>query len=71
MKKKLQTLCEKVEEEESSQMIAIKKLEEETEIKGLIMKYLGTNKQFNCNIYLYQLETEDTIEQTEPEKNSE
>ena len=71
MKGKLQTPCGKVKKGESSWMIVIKKLEEETEIKGPTIEYWGTDKQFNCNIYLYQLEAEDTMERMEPEKNSE
>src|ERR1044072_5836984 len=71
MKGKLQTPCGKVEEEETSWMTAIRELEEETEIKGPTMKYWGVDKQFNCDIYLYQLEEEDIMERMKPEKNSE
>ena len=39
-------------------MAAVRELEEETGIKGPTMEYWGTDKQFNCDIYLYQLETE-------------
>src|ERR1044072_6695436 len=71
MKGKLQTPCGKVEEGKTSWMAAVRELEEETGIKGPIMEYWGTDKQFNCDIYLYQLEAEDTMERMELEKNSE
>ena len=52
-------------------MAAVRELEEETRIKGLIMEYWKMDKQFNCNIYLYRLKAGDTMEWTESEKNSE
>src|ERR1043165_8719946 len=52
-------------------MAAVRELEEEIGIKGSTMEYWGTDKQFNCDIYLYQLEAENVMEQTEPEKNNE
>ena len=39
MKGKLQTLCGKVEEGETSWIVAVRELEEETGIKGLTMEY--------------------------------
>jgi len=66
MKGKLQTPCGKVEEGESLWMAAIKELEEETNIKGPTMEYWGVDKQFNCDIYLYQLEEKDVMERMEP-----
>ena len=71
MRGKLQTPCGKVEKGETLWMAAVRELEEETGIKGPTMEYQGTDKQFNCDIYLYQLEEEDTMEQMESEKNSE
>ena len=35
------------------------------------MKFWETDKQFNCDIYLYELELQDIMDRTEPEKNSE
>src|ERR1043165_6941566 len=52
-------------------MAAIRELEEETGIKGPTIEYWGVDKQFNYDIYLYQLEEEDIMERMEPEKNSE
>ena len=52
-------------------MVAVRELEEETSIKGSTIKYWNVDKQFNCDIYLYQLEKEDVMERTESEKNSE
>ena len=71
MKGKLQTPGGKVEEREMSWMAAVRELEEETSIKGPIMELWGTDKQFNCDIYLYELEPQDVMERMEPEKNSE
>src|ERR1043165_2785677 len=34
------------------------------------MEFWRTDKQFNCDIYLYELEPQDTMERIEPEKNS-
>src|ERR1044071_1669254 len=34
------------------------------------MEFWGMDKQFNCDIYLYELESQDTIDRMEPEKNS-
>src|ERR1044072_6784400 len=55
MKGKLQTSCGKVEEGETSWMAAVRELEEETGIKRPTMEFCGTDKQFNCDIYLYKL----------------
>ena len=35
------------------------------------MRFWGTDKQFNCDIYLYELEPPETMDRMEPEKNSE
>jgi len=43
-------------------MIVVKELEEKTGIKGSTIGYWGIDKQFNYNIYLYQLEMEDKME---------
>ena len=71
MKGKLQTPGGKVEEGETSWMAAIRELEEETSIKGPTMEFWETDKQFNCDIYLYKLEPQDVMERMESEKNSE
>ena len=51
-------------------MAAVRELEEEASIKGPTMEFWGTDKQFNCDIYLYKLEPQDTMERMDPEKNS-
>src|ERR1044072_9437522 len=71
MKRKLQILGGKVKEDETSWMTAARELEEETGIKGPAMEFWGTDKQFNCDIYLYKLEPQDVMERTEPAQNSE
>ena len=70
MKGKLQTPCGKVKEGETLQMAAIRELEEETNIKGPTIEYQGIDKQFNCDIYLYQLKEGNIMERMKPEKNS-
>src|ERR1043165_481418 len=71
MKGKLQTPGGKVEEGETSWIAAVRKLEKEMGIKGPIMEFWETDKQFNCDLYLYELELQDIMERMEPEKNSE
>ena len=71
MKGKLQISEGKVEEGETSWMAAVRELVEETSIKGSTMEFWEMDKQFNCDIYLYKLEPQDTMERMEPEKNSE
>ena len=36
-----------------------------------MMKYQDIDKQFNCDIYLYQLEKENVMERMKSEKNNE
>src|ERR1044071_5628865 len=71
MKGKLQTPEGKVEEGETSWMAAVRELKEETGIKGPTMEFWEMDKQFNCDIYLYELDLQDIMERMEPEKNSE
>ena len=52
-------------------MATIRELEEEIGIKGPTMEFWKTDKQFNCDIYLYELEGQEIIERMELEKNSE
>ena len=61
MKGILETSCEKVEKEESSQEVVIRETKEEMGLK-IQPLYLVNDEFYDCNIYIYRLEDMEKLE---------